>query len=82
MKKILNFKTDEEAATFWETLGFEEYHRDTKEAEIKFIRRRKKTVAVRLDPDGIKSLKLTYHKDSPSINTLSCLHDQICVEVI
>jgi len=56
MKKIPKFKTDKEAAKFWETHNFQEYYRDTKEAELKFLKRPKKTVALRLDPDDIKSV--------------------------
>ncbi len=56
MKRIPKFKTDEAAAKFWESHSFQEYYGDTKEAEIKFARRPKKTVAVRLDPDDIKSV--------------------------
>jgi predicted DNA binding CopG/RHH family protein len=63
MKKIPKFKTDEEAVRFWETHGFQDYCKDAKEAGIKFIRRPKKTVAVRLDPDDIKSVeKIAEHK--------------------
>jgi hypothetical protein len=54
MKKIPKFKTDEEAAKFWETHSFKNYYIDTKEAGIRFVRKPKKTVAVRLDPDDIK----------------------------
>ncbi len=57
MKKIPKFKNDEEAATFWETHSFEEYSKDTKDAAIRFIKRPKKTVAIRLDPDDIKSIE-------------------------
>jgi len=58
MKKIPKFKTDEEAARFWETHSFEDYHRDTKEAEIGFVKRPKKTIAIRLDPDDIKKVEV------------------------
>ncbi|MDO9289624.1 MAG: CopG family antitoxin [Thermodesulfovibrionales bacterium] len=57
MKKIPKFKTDKEAAEFWETHSFEDYYKDTKEAEIRFIKKPKKTVAIRLDPDDIKSVE-------------------------
>jgi predicted DNA binding CopG/RHH family protein len=57
MKKIPKFKTEGEAARFWESHSFHDYYRDTTEAEIKFVRRAKKTVAVRLDPDDIKSVE-------------------------
>ena len=56
MKKIPKFKTDEEAAKFWGAHSFQDYYGDTKEAAIKFVKRPKKTIAVRLDPDDIKSV--------------------------
>ena len=63
MKKIPKFKTDGEAARFWESHHFQDYYKDTKEAGIKFVRRAKRTVAVRLDPDDIKSVeKIAEHK--------------------
>ena len=55
MKKIPKFKTQEEAAKYWETHSFEDYHTDTKNGDIVFIKKAKKTVAIRLDPDDIKS---------------------------
>jgi hypothetical protein len=42
MKKIPKFKTDEEAARFWEAHKFEGYSKDTKDAEIRFIKRPKR----------------------------------------
>ena len=63
MKKIPKFKTNEEAARFWETHSFQDYYKDAKEAGIKFIKRPKKIVALRLDPDDIKSVeKIAEHK--------------------
>lgn len=56
MRKIPKFKTDEEAARFWETHSFEDYHKDTKDAEIKLARKPKKTIAIRLDPDDVRSV--------------------------
>ena len=41
MKKIPTFKTEEDAARFWEGDSFQDYYRDTKEAGIKFVRRAK-----------------------------------------
>jgi len=38
MKKIPKFKSDEEAARFWETYSFEDYYKDTRDAEIRFIK--------------------------------------------
>ena len=57
MKKIPKFKTDMEAAKFWETHSFADYYKDTKETEIRFIKKPKKTIAIRLDPDDIKSVE-------------------------
>jgi len=56
MKKIPKFKTDEEAARFRETHSFEDYHKDAKDAEVKFARKPKKTIAIRLDPDDVRSV--------------------------
>jgi predicted DNA binding CopG/RHH family protein len=70
MKKIPKFKTDEKAARFWETHSFESYHRDTKQAEIKFARKPKKTVAVRLDPDDIKSIERIAERKGLSYTSL------------
>jgi predicted DNA binding CopG/RHH family protein len=56
MKKMPKFRTDEEAAKFWETHSFEDYHKDTKDAEIVFVKKPKKTIAIRLDPDDVKSV--------------------------
>jgi predicted DNA binding CopG/RHH family protein len=57
MKKIPKFKTDKEAALFWQSHSFEDYFRDTGEAEIAFVRKPKKTIALRLDPEDIKSVE-------------------------
>jgi predicted DNA binding CopG/RHH family protein len=70
MKKIPRFKTDEEAARFWETHRFEEYSKDTKDAEIRFIKRPKKTVALRLDPDDIKSVEKIAERKGLSYTSL------------
>ncbi len=70
MKKIPKFKTDEEAARFWETHSFQDYYGDTKETGIKFVRRPKKTVAVRLDPDDIKSVEQIAERKGLSYTSL------------
>lgn len=70
MKKIPKFKTDEEAARFWETHSFEEYSKDAKDAEIRFIKRPKKTVALRLDPDDIKSVERIAERKGLSYTSL------------
>jgi predicted DNA binding CopG/RHH family protein len=70
MKKISKFKTDEEAARFWETHSFEDYYRDTKEAEIKFIKKPKKAITIRLDPDDIKSVGIIAQRKGLSYTSL------------
>lgn len=70
MKRIPKFKTDEESARFWETHSFEDYYKDTKNAEIRFIKRPKKTVAIRLDPDDIKSVEVIAHRKGLSYTAL------------
>lgn len=70
MKKIPKFKTDEEAARFWETHSFEDYNRDTKDAEIGFVKRPKKTIAIRLDPDDIKKVEAIAERKGLSYTAL------------
>lgn len=70
MKKIPKFKTDVEAARFWDTHSFEDYYRDTKEAEIRFVKRPKKTVAIRLDPEDIKSVEKIAERKGLSYTSL------------
>jgi len=70
MKKIPKFKTDEEAARFWEAHSFEDYYRDTKEAEIGFVKRPKKTIAIRLDPDDIKKVEAIAQRKGLSYTAL------------
>ena len=70
MKKIPIFKTDEDGAKFWESHSFQDYYRDTKEAGINFVRRAKRTVAVRLDPDDIKSVEKIAERKGLSYTSL------------
>jgi predicted DNA binding CopG/RHH family protein len=70
MKKIPKFKTNEEAARFWEGHSFQDYYKDTKEAGLKFVKRAKKTVAVRLDPDDIKSVEKIAERKGLSYTSL------------
>ncbi len=70
MKKIPTFKTNEEAVRFWETHSFEDYHKDTKDAEILFVKKPKKAVAIRLDPDDIKSVERIAERKGLSYTSL------------
>ncbi len=70
MKKIPKFMTDEDAARFWETHSFEDYHKDTKEADLKFTKKPKKTVAIRLDPKDIQSVETIAERKGLSYTSL------------
>lgn len=70
MKRIPKFKTDKEAAGFWDTHSFEDYHTDTKEAEIRFVKKPKKAVTIRLDPVDIKSVERIAERKGLSYTTL------------
>jgi len=56
MKKIPAFKTEKETAEFWDKHSFEDYHKDTETAKIRFVRRPKKSITIRLDPEDVKSV--------------------------
>ncbi len=62
--------TDEEAARLWESHHFQDYYEDTKEAGIKFVRRVKRTIAVRLDSDDIKSVEKIAERKGLSYTSL------------
>ncbi len=50
MKKIPVFKTDKETAEFWDKHSFEDYHKDTESAKIRFVKKPKKSITIRLEP--------------------------------
>lgn len=70
MKKIPKFKNDEAAARFWADHSFEGFHQDTREAEIGFVKKPKKTVALRLDPADIKTVEMIAKKKGLSYTAL------------
>ena len=70
MKKIPKFKTKEESAKYWEKHSFQDYHKDTKDAEIVFVKKPKKTIAIRLDPDDIKSVEKIAERKGLSYTSL------------
>jgi len=70
MKKLPKFRTQEEAAKYWETHSFEDYRKDTKNGEIVFIKKAKETVAIRLDPDDIKSVEKIAERKGLSYTSL------------
>jgi predicted DNA binding CopG/RHH family protein len=70
VKKTPKFKSEEEAARFWETHSFEDYAGDTRDAEIGFVKKPKKTVALRLDPADIKTVEAIARKKGLSYTAL------------
>ena len=70
MKKIPKFRTKEETARYWETHSFRDYNKDTKDAEIVFVKKPKKTIAIRLDPDDIKSVEKIAERKGLSYTSL------------
>ncbi|MGB7296892.1 MAG: CopG family antitoxin [Candidatus Aminicenantales bacterium] len=70
MKKIPKFKTEEEAAKYWEKHSFQDHHKNTKDADIVFVKKPKKTVAIRLDPDDIKSVEKIAERKGLSYTSL------------
>ena len=53
MKKIPRFETDKEAAKFWDTHSLTDYVEDTTFAKIRFVKKTKKSITIRLDPEDI-----------------------------
>ncbi len=70
MKKIPKFKSEEEAARFWGAHNFEGFQEDTSEAGVGFVKRPKKTVALRLDSADIKSVESIAKKKGLSYTAL------------
>lgn len=70
MKKIPAFKTDKEAAKFWEKHSFEDYYKDTETAKIRFVKKPKKSITIRLDPEDIKSVVQIADKKGLSYTSL------------
>jgi predicted DNA binding CopG/RHH family protein len=53
MNRIPRFKTDKEAAKFWDTHSFAGYAEDAASTKIRFVKKTKKSITVRLDPEDI-----------------------------
>lgn len=81
VKRIPSLPTDREAATYWDTHSFAEHAQETTDAGIRFVRRPKRAISLRLDPEDIakieamaeakdkkKELKTNY-TNSPKNNT-------------
>jgi len=58
MSKIPNFKSDEEAAKFWDTHSLTDFEEELEEAkDVIFVRPQRQTVSIRLDRKYIRILK-------------------------
>lgn len=56
-KKIPPLKTDQAAAAYWERQSFADVAEDTTEATIRFVKRPKRAIAIRLDPDDVARIE-------------------------
>ncbi len=70
MKKIPRFKTDEEAAKFWDTHSFADYAGDTTSAKVRFVKEIKKSITIRLDPEDIAQVGEIAKKKGLNYTTL------------
>jgi len=43
-------------ADFWDKHSFEDYQKDTEIAKIRFVKKPKKSITIRLDPEDVKSV--------------------------
>ena len=62
MRKIPKFKSDEEATRFWQSHTFKDYNMDTAESEIRFVRKPRRTIAIRLDSEDVKAIEKIAHR--------------------
>ena len=56
-KKIPPLQTDPAAAAYWDTHSFAEQAEDTTEARIRFVKRPKRAIAIRLDPADVAKIE-------------------------
>ncbi len=56
-KKIPALQTDQAAAAYWERQSFADVAEDTTEASIRFVKRPKRAIAIRLDPDDVAKIE-------------------------
>ena len=70
-RRIPDFKSDKEAAEFWDTHDLEDYADELVEAkDVCFKRPRKQVVAVRLDPPLLRRVKALALEKGISFSTL------------
>jgi predicted DNA binding CopG/RHH family protein len=56
-KKIPRFKTEEEAAAFWETHSFADYIDSTEEVEVEYERPERQHISMRIEKQAISEIK-------------------------
>lgn len=56
-KKIPSLQTDQAAASYWERKSFADVAEDTTEATIRFVKKPKRAIAIRLDPDDVAKVE-------------------------
>lgn len=56
-KRIPSLPTDREAAAYWDTHSFAEHAQETTDAGIRFVRRPKRAISIRLDPEDIAKIE-------------------------
>lgn len=56
-QKIPALRTDQVAATYWDRQSFADVAEDTTEATIRFVKRPKKAIAIRLDPEDVAKVE-------------------------
>ena len=57
MAKIPKFKTDKEAARYWDTHSLTDFEKDLRPYDIVFVKPDRQVVSLRLDRKVVKSLK-------------------------
>ncbi|MEW6275485.1 MAG: CopG family antitoxin [Bacillota bacterium] len=58
MPKIPKFKSDKEAADFWDTHSLVDYEEDLEQVEIEFVRPKQRTILIHLESGDLEKLKL------------------------
>lgn len=69
-KTLPSLNTDPEAANFWDTHTFLDYAAKTTEARIRFVKRPKRAIAIRLDQEEIVKVEALAQRKGLSYTTL------------
>lgn len=69
-KRIPSLPTDREAAAYWESHSLAEHIKETTEAGIRFVRRPKRAISIRLDLEDIAKIEAMAETKGLSYTTL------------